>query len=155
MPTKMLLAAQRLSAPLTRIRRVKTQAKARMIRGMIRQWYSRAITAEKKMITGSAWMARKKPSEVSPLGPVCPGWSARRPKRNFCPSCAVVSTFTTTSLSQRNASRLYGSQNTSAPRANWSPTPQPIARTFIRLRSADNAQATPISTNRPARLTRL
>ena len=81
---------------------VKTQANPLMIRGMIPMKYRMDMRAEKKMIVGNAWNARKKPRDVSPASFVAPGGKASLPKTNSAPADADPMTFITISLIHKN-----------------------------------------------------
>lgn len=73
------------------------------------------MSAEKKIIVGRAWKARKNPSDPSPAAFRAPGGSASLPKRNSAPADAEPRTFTTISLMNRNTLAPAGRRNIKAP----------------------------------------
>jgi hypothetical protein len=117
--------------------------------------YRMEMRAEKKIIVGKAWKARIKPSEVSPVGSVCPGARANLPNTNFAPAQAGSRTFITRSLRNKNNFEPTGTTKTKKANNNCKTVPQIMTFQFIFFLSLDSSQAKPIRTNIPEKLTRL
>jgi hypothetical protein len=70
------------------------------------------MSDEKKIIAGSTWKARINPGEVSPIGPVSPGETAKGPNKKYSPSLAKEISRNTPSFSQEKMTTPDGSLKT-------------------------------------------
>ena len=113
------------------------------------------MRAEKKMMVGSPWNARKKPRDSSPRALVVPGGSASLPNTNSAPAAAEPITVTTTSFTQRKNFAPGGKTKITSANIIWSAIPQKIKRQFMVLRSDEKSQAIPSNTNIPTNEMRL
>ena len=107
------------------------------------------MRAEKKIMVGNPWKARKNPSDFSPAAFVAPGGKASRPNRNSAPAAAEAMTSITISFTHRKNFAPGGKTKITNAKRNCREIPHIINRQFMILRSEDMSQAMPIRTKMP------
>ena len=113
------------------------------------------MRAEKKIMVGKPWKARKNPSDFSPAAFVVPGGKASLPNRNSAPDAAEPMTFITTSFTHRKNFAPGGKTKITNAKRNCREIPQIINRQFMILRSEEKSHAKPRRINIPINETRL